>query len=212
MSAARCSSPSSPVRFAAWTLGAALALLLASPGAYVAAAAAHVAPSAQAAELKIASVDYQKALESVAEGEQARKKLETMFQSKKAAIEQMKTNLDAMQADYQKQSVLLSDTAKKQKEDAIDLAGAQFQQAYQQSEGEMQQAYQGAMEQLIAKMKTITQGIATERGYTLVIEVNEGGVVYTSPSIDITDELIKRYNAANPVTGGGTTPTTAPAK
>ena len=81
----------------------------------------------------------------------------------------------------------------------MNMAGMQFQQAYQQSEGEMQQAYQGAMETLIAKMKTITQSIATERAYTLVIEVNEGGVVYTAPSIDITDELIKRYNAANPV-------------
>lgn len=157
------------------------------------------APSASAAELKIASVDYQRALENVGEGETARKKLEAMFQTKKAAIEKMKTNLDAMQADYQKQSVLLSDAAKREKEDAINLAGMQFQQAYEQSQGEMQQSYQGAMEQLITKMKAITVGIATERAYTLVIEVNEGGVVYTAPSIDITDELIKRYNAQNPV-------------
>jgi outer membrane protein len=154
---------------------------------------------AQAAEIKLASVDYQRALESVSEGESARKRLESMFQTKKTAIEKMKSNLDAMQADYQKQSVLLSDSAKKEKEDAINMAAMQFQQAYQQSEGEMQQAYQGAMESLIAKMKSITQSIATERAYTLVIEVNEGGVVYTAPSIDITDELIKRYNAANPV-------------
>ena len=154
---------------------------------------------AQAAEIKLASVDYQRALESVSEGESARKRLESMFQTKKTAIEKMKSNLDAMQADYQKQSVLLSDSAKKEKEDAINMAAMQFQLAYQQSEGEMQQAYQGAMESLIAKMKSITQSIATERAYTLVIEVNEGGVVYTAPSIDITDELIKRYNAANPV-------------
>lgn len=178
----------------------AVALIVSGLTVLVAANAAGLPVSrAEAAEIKIASVDYQKALESVAEGESARKKLESMFQSKKAAIEKMKTNLDAMQADYQKQAVLLSDAAKKEKEDAINLAGMQFQQAYQQSEGEMQQAYQGAMEQLIAKMKTITTGIATERGYTLVIEVNEGGVVYTSPTIDITDELIKRYNTQNPV-------------
>ena len=154
---------------------------------------------AQAAEIKLASVDYQRALESVSEGESARKRLESMFQTKKTALAKMKSNLDAMQADYQKQSVLLSDSAKKEKEDAINMAAMQFQQAYQQSEGEMQQAYQGAMESLIAKMKSITQSIATERAYTLVIEVNEGGVVYTAPSIDITDELIKRYNAQNPV-------------
>ena len=153
----------------------------------------------EAAEIKLASVDYQRALENVAEGESARKKLEAMFQTKKTAIEQMKTKLDAMQSDYQKQSVLLSDAAKKEKEDAINLAGMQFQQAYEQSQGEMQQSYQNTMDTLITKMKAITQTIATERAYTLVIEVNEGGVVYSAPSIDITDELIKRYNAQNPV-------------
>lgn len=157
-----------------------------------------VAPSAHAAELKIATVDYQRALENVAEGESARKRLEAMFQSKKVAIDKMKSTFDAMQADYQKQAMLLSDAARKEKEDAINLAGMQFQQAYAQSEGEMQQAYQGAMETLITKMKQITTGIATERAYTLVIEINEGGVVYASPTIDITDELIKRYNAQNP--------------
>lgn len=168
-------------------------------GAVVSTAAGLPAVSAaHAAELKIASVDYQRALEKVTEGETARKRLEAMFQSKKTAIEKMKSNLDAMQADYQKQAMLLSDSAKKDKEDAINMAAMQFQQAYQQSEGEMQQAYQGAMESLITKMKTITTAIATERAYTLVIEINEGGVVYAAPSIDITDELIKRYNAANP--------------
>lgn len=183
-------------RFLARTGLICAALLAALPSAPV---ASLVFGHAEAAELKLASVDYQRALENVAEGESARKKLEAMFQTKKSAIEQMKTKLDAMQADYQKQSVLLSDAAKKEKEDAINLTGMQFQQAYQQSEGEMQQAYQGAMELLITKMKAITVGIATERAYTLVIEVNEGGVVYTAPSIDITDELIKRYNAQNPV-------------
>jgi Skp family chaperone for outer membrane proteins len=54
------------------------------------------------------------------------------------------------------------------------------------------------METLIAKMRTLAAAIGAEKGYTLVIEVNEGGVVYASPTIDITGELIKRYNAANP--------------
>ena len=193
-------SPTTFLRCLPATLGLLTAFLVAAPSGLVLATAAGLPVArAEAAELKIASVDYQKALESVAEGESARKKLESMFQSKKSAIEKLKSNFDAMQADYQKQSVLLSDSAKREKEDAINLAGMQFQQAYQQSEGEMQQAYQGAMEQLIAKMKTITVSIATERAYTLVIEINEGGVVYVSPTIDITDELIKRYNAQNPV-------------
>jgi Skp family chaperone for outer membrane proteins len=56
------------------------------------------------------------------------------------------------------------------------------------------------MQDFIEKMKKIAVAIGQERGYTVVLEATEGGVVYWSDSVDITDELIKRYNAANPAT------------
>lgn len=150
------------------------------------------------AEVKIATVDFQRALNEVGEGAAARAKLESMYGEKKAAIEKMKSSVDAMQADLEKQSVILSDSARKAKEEELQVAAGQFQQAYSRSEGEMQQAYYGAMETLIEKMKKISQTIGTEKGYTLIVEINEGGVIYAATTIDITDELIKRYNTANP--------------
>ncbi len=150
------------------------------------------------AEVKIATVDFQKALNEVAEGAAARARLQSMQTEKAAAIEKMGKDLEAKQAEYEKQSMILSDAARKAKEEELYTAQAQFQAAYQRSEGEMQQAYYGAMESLIAKMRKLAAAIGTEKGYTLVVEVNEGGVVYASPTIDITPELIKRYNAANP--------------
>ena len=150
------------------------------------------------AQAKIATVDFQKALDNVAEGTAAKARLEKMFADKKTALDKMRMDLEARQVELEKQSVILSDAAKKQKEEEFYGKQMEFQQAYQRSEGEMQQAYMGAMETLIEKMKKLSQAIATEKGYTLVIEVNEGGVIYTSPTIDMTPELITRYNAANP--------------
>ena len=45
------------------------------------------------------------------------------------------------------------------------------------------------------KMSEIAADIAKERKIDLLLERNEGGVVYFQPSFDITDELIKRYKA-----------------
>jgi outer membrane protein len=160
------------------------------------------------AEVKIATVDFQRALNEVGEGAAARSKLESMFSDKKAAVDKMRQNVEKMQADLEKQSVILSDAAKKEKEDELQKAYLEYQQAAQRSEGEMQQAYYGAMETLIDKMKKIAQTIGTERGYTLVVEINEGGIVYASPTVDITEELIKRYNAQNP---SSSPPSPAPA-
>lgn len=150
------------------------------------------------AQAKIATVDLQRAINEVSEGATAKKRLETLMADKEAAIGKMQKNLETMQAELEKQAAILSDAARKQKEEELYMAQMQFQQAYQRSQGEFQQAYMGAMETLIGKMKPIVATIATEKGYTLVVEINEGGVYYASPTIDITDELIKRYNASNP--------------
>ncbi len=150
------------------------------------------------AQVKIATVDFQKALENVSEGATTKARLEGMFAEKKSALEKKAAQLKTMQTELEKQSVILSDAAKAQKEKEFETAYMQYQQAAAVAEGEMQQAYMAAMEQLIEKMKKLTQTLATEKGYTLVIEVNEGGVVYVAPTIDITSDLITRYNAANP--------------
>jgi outer membrane protein len=155
-------------------------------------------PAAEAAELKIASVDFQRALNTVNDAASVRSRLEGMYGERKAAIEKMKTQLDQAKAELDKQSVILSDSAKRQKEEEFQRKAMEFQSTYSRYEGEMQQAYYGAMEQYIEKLKKIATAVGQERSYTLVLEVTEGGVVYVSPTIDITDEVIKRYNAANP--------------
>jgi Skp family chaperone for outer membrane proteins len=150
------------------------------------------------ADTKIATVDFQRALNETTEGKNATTRLQNMFNERKAALDKLKTSLDAMTADYQKQQMLLSDTARKQKEEEINQAYFQFQQATQQYEGEFQTAYNQAMQTLIDKLKKVATTIATEKQVTLLVELNEGGVLYASPSIDITAELITRYNSANP--------------
>ncbi len=151
------------------------------------------------APTKIGSVDFQRALNDVGEGAQARARLEAMYADKKTAIEKTRKDLEARAADLEKQKLILSDAARKQKEEELYQMQGAFQATAQRAEQEMQQAYYGAMETLIEKMKGIAAQIGKEKGYALIVEVNEGGVVYASPAVDVTDEVIKRYNAANPV-------------
>lgn len=150
------------------------------------------------AQAKIGTVDFQRAINEVAEGKAAKTRLEAMYAEKKTALDRMQANLAQKQQDYQKQAVVLSESARKAKEDEMNNDLMALQQAYQRYEGEFNQAYMGAMDTLLQKMRKIAEGIGQERGYTLVIEVTEGGVVYASSTVDITDELIKRYNAQNP--------------
>lgn len=150
------------------------------------------------AQSKVATVDFQRAINEVSEGKAAKARLEALYAEKKAALDRLQANISQKQADYEKQKVVLSDTARKAKEEEINNDIMAYQQSLMRYEQEFQQAYMVAMDNLLQKMKTIATQIGAEKGYTLVIEITEGGIVYSSPTIDITDELIKRYNAQHP--------------
>jgi outer membrane protein len=161
------------------------------------------APAVAAEGPKVAVVDFQKALDAVADGEAARKKLDAAMKEKQASIKTLETQLKAMKDEYDKQSLILSEAARKQKEQEFMNAQMQYQQTAQQSEAEMQQMYVQLMEGLLAKMRAIASEIGKEKGYDLILETSAGGVVYWGSTLDITQDLITRYNAKNPSTAAG---------
>ncbi len=185
-----------------------LALLLLS-------AAPTLLPAAHAAETpatKIGVVDFQRALNDVGEGQQARARLETLHAGKKAEIERLKKAFELQVADYEKQKLVLSETALRQRQQELAQLQAQAEGAAAAAEQEMQKAYYGAMETIIGKMKLVAGELAKERGLAMVLESNGDSVVWTAPGLDLTDEVIKRYNTANPVEGGARPATPAPKK
>ncbi|MCK6503606.1 OmpH family outer membrane protein [Myxococcota bacterium] len=147
------------------------------------------------AEVKVAVVDFQEAINQVRDGVAAKGRLEGMFAAKKKAIEDMEKRLMALQDEYQKQAMVLSDAARSAKEQEIMTLQSQYQQVYMQSEQEMQAAYAQEMEGLIGRMTVIVEALGAERGYTVVLEKTEGGVVWSPATIDITAEVVKRYDA-----------------
>ena len=63
----------------------------------------------------------------------------------------------------------------------------QYQQELSQKEGELTQ-------KILEKMQAILRRIGQTDGYTLILEANEGGVVWVPSNLDLTDVLIQRYN------------------
>lgn len=162
----------------------------------LAVALAVAAPAYAQSATKVGVVDFQTAIQQTKEGQAAQKKLDAAYQAKKNSIDQMENKLRQLKADYDKQASLLSDSARQAKEQELMNLQATYQQTYAQSEQEMQALYGQMMEDLLAKMKMICTQIGKEKGYTLIIE--KGAVVYSQDAIDLTTELVKRYDAATP--------------
>ena len=159
---------------------------------YVVALAALLATvPAQAATICI--VDFQQAVNETDEGKAAQTRLDTMYESKKNEIEKMRQSLEADLKDYQSRSLILSPEARQEQEQAIAEKQMRFEQTYMQYQQEMQQTYYTMLQDLDTKMRAISEKLAKDKGYDLVID--RAAVVYMGgDTVDMTDELVKRYN------------------
>jgi Skp family chaperone for outer membrane proteins len=154
-----------------------------------------VAPSTALAEFKVAVVDFQTALTQIDEGATAMARLEGVRDEKMRNIEGKRQQLTAMQAELRNQASILSEAALAAKEEAFMQAQMEYQQAAMQAEQELQNQYLVMMEEFFTKLSAVAEEIGTERSYNLVLEATESGVVFNQGVDDITDELVKRYNA-----------------
>lgn len=143
---------------------------------------------------KIAVVDFERAVTETKEGKAAQARLDSMYASRKQEIKKLQDGLQKDMDDYQSRSMILSDDAKAEAEKKLQAKQQTFQDTYQRYQSEMQQTYQTLLQDLDQKMRKMTQQIAKEKGYDLVID--KAAVVYVGgDTIDMTDQLITRYDA-----------------
>lgn len=152
---------------------------------------------AEAAEFKIATVDFSRAINEIEDGKAAQARLDRMLQGKRAEIEQLETDIKALENEYITKQALLTEAAKQEYEKRLYEMQMRYQQLYAQADMDMQTAYASAMESLLAGLKATAEEIGKERGLDLVLEVSSGAVLYSKSGTDITDEVIKRYNASH---------------
>lgn len=151
-----------------------------------------VAMPAQA--ITVAIVDFERAVNETTEGKAAQSRLDTMYSSRKAEIDTMRSDFEKLADDFQARALILSDAARADAEKELIRKQQAFEMKYMQYQQEMQQTYLTLLSDLDEKMRALTERIAKEKGYDLVVDkaasVYAGGQV-----IDMTPDLISRYNA-----------------
>src|SRR5438445_393612 len=92
-------------------------------------ALAVAARGAFAENMKIGYVDIQRAVQEVEEGKAARTRLQAELQQKRGDLEKKRADLEKMKADYDKQAPVLSDDAKRQRQEQLQKAFVDAQNA-----------------------------------------------------------------------------------
>jgi len=148
------------------------------------------------AETKIAYVDLQKALNLSKAGVKAKNEIASQVKKYEAEFKTKQEDLQKLKTDLEKQAVLLSDSAKAQKERDFQQNVKELQRFQKDVKEDLQQKDSDHTKRILNELFEILQKIGKDGGYQMVIEKNEGAVIYADESVDLTDELIKAFDAA----------------
>lgn len=149
--------------------------------------------SAHAEEaLKIGILDLQKVLNECDAGKKAKTDLEALIKSKESSIEEKGKNIETLKSELKNQASVLSPEAKKNKEDELERLLRDYQRIVQDSQAEVKKKEGELTEAIIKGVHELVDDIGKKEGYTVIIE--KSLALYANTDLDITDDVIKRYN------------------
>ncbi len=152
---------------------------------------------AAAEEIKIGTVDMQKALHTVDLGKKAKAQLDKEVEAKKKEIQTEESAIKKAGEEFRKKSLVLSEDARAKKQGELQERVMKLQELAGRSQMELQQKERELTEPLIGKLRGVISEIAKQKGYGLVLEKNENSVLFSLEKDDLTDEVIGQFNKLN---------------
>ena len=158
---------------------------------------ASIAANAQ----KFALVDMEYILKNVPAYERANEQLNQISKKWEGEIEAVLKDVEAQYKKYQSEAVFLSDAQKTKTEESImakEKQASDLKKKYFGAEGELFKKRQSLMAPIQDEIYNAVKDICDQRGYQLVLDRASGGsIIYASPKIDISDEVLQKLGYAH---------------
>jgi outer membrane protein len=193
-------------------LGAAPAYAQATPPAAGTTQPAPAQPRPFPEGTKFAFINIQRVASESGEGKASTSKVQALNQQKVAQLNELNKKLQADQQKLQSQASVMNDAARGQLERDIERQQKEIQRFTQDAQDEVQNLQQDLQGAFQSKLLPIIQQVVQERGLQILFSQNDAGIVWADPGLDITADVIKRFDAAHPAPAAATpAPTTQPA-
>lgn len=152
------------------------------------------AEGAEAAQ-KIGFVDMQQILAQSKRGMVARAKLEAETAAKQKEVSARQEELKKLQTDFEKQMPVLSESARKEKEEVLRRRFRDFQRLTEDSNRDLAKRESELVGELQKEISGVVRDYGREKGYTIILERQLAGILYGADQADLTKEILERYNA-----------------
>lgn len=128
-----------------------------------------------------------------------------------AQVRAMDDEIKQMERDFEIRRLTMNDATKRETQGKIDAkkteAGRLLEEYFGDS-GKAEQRYRELIDPLTKKIHDLIKKTAEDEKYTMIFDVSMGSVLYATPTIDITDQILLELNkdTVKPTPPAGETP------
>ncbi len=153
----------------------------------------------QQAPLRMAFLDLQRIAAESGEGKAASSRVQALTQKKSAELQEKTKALQGNQQKIQQGGAVLNEAARAQTQKEIDRLTVEIDRFQEDANAEVQELQQSLQADFQEKLRPIVDAVVKELAIGLLFSAGDAGAIYVDPSLDITGEVIKRFDTAKPV-------------
>lgn len=150
---------------------------------------------------KFALVDLEYIMSNIPAYERANEQLNQVSKKWQAEVEALGNEAQTLYKNYQNEAAFLSEAQKKEREQAIvdkENAAAELKKKYFGPEGELYKKRVSLVSPIQDEVYNAVKAIATSKNFQLVLDrASDNGIIFASPSIDISNEVLSRLGYSN---------------
>jgi Skp family chaperone for outer membrane proteins len=145
---------------------------------------------------KIAAVDLEQALERSVEGQNVLSQLKQKEQAIMSELGKYDQQITSLETKLRTQRLTLNEEAQQTLTFELETARVQRRRAEEDATKEFQRLQFTLVSKLRNEVLAVVNGYAREQQISLVFDLTvPGGIVYCEPALDITPEIIRRYDS-----------------
>ena len=150
---------------------------------------------------KFALIDMEYILKNIPAYERANEQLNQISKKWQSEVEAIALEAQTLYKNYQSEAVFLSEEQKTKKEEEIvgkEKEAQELKRKYFGPEGELYKKRESLMAPIQDEIYTAVKEISDTKGYTVIVDrASAASIIYASPKIDISNEVLVKLGSAN---------------
>lgn len=158
---------------------------------------------------KMAYINVQIIANETAQGRVASERVQALNEQKVAELESKNQQLQAAQQKLQQSGGLLSDSARAQLEREVERLTIDIQRFTQDAQADVRDLQEELQTDFQRRLLPIIQQVAIEKGLHMIFSQLDAGLVWADTGLDVTNDVIAKFDQANPSTPPAASPPAA---